>query len=641
MTTFIEIQQEFGRCCRANDGMSCIFTRTLNDGTRKMIANRLNQYAAQLDWNRVIGLVDVSKRHDATAGILVCDTKAYFYGGRNKPQKVWYDEVSRIAILRTEEGFDYGVKFELDSNADYLWKCDVVDCEAITKLIKSIKRINRAAAEEYSRVNLEYENEAAGIEVGGLTVGSRGVVNKVYDEERFHARQGHGFAAERANNLEDRLHGKKATIEGDNNVKNGPDRAIHQPDGAKVLIQSKYCATGRTSINGCFENGGSGEFRYFDSNGKPMVIEVASDTIEDARKAMAGKIENGQVKGVTDPEKAKEIVQPGHFTYQQAKNIAKAGNLDSIIYDAKSGVVISLSAFGVSASITLAISIWNGEEPTVALKNAAFSGIKIGGTTLVTTVLASQIAKSSISGAMTPSFQALAKTLSPKAYAALANAFRSGTTLTGGAAINSAAKLLKGNAITAVVTTAVLTSFDVKDIVLGRISGAQLAVNFAKTTTTVVGGTAGWLGGSTVGTMVLPGVGTVVGGLVGSLVAGGGLGVLIDKATGKFFDSDTDKMIRLIQAAFRDVSEEYLLSQDEAEKISDKLVAKINEKALKKMHSSKDRYWHARGIIEPLANEQVKIRPRIAAPSEDLMEESIDSVVMDIALELGGSGLDE
>ena len=238
-----------------------------------------------------------------------------------------------------------------------------------------------------------------------------------------------------------------------------------------------------------------------------MVIEVASDTIEDARKAMAGKIENGQVKGVTDPEKAKEIVQPGHFTYQQAKNIAKAGNLDSIIYDAKSGAVISLSAFGVSASITLAISIWNGEEPTVALKNAAFSGIKIGGTTLVTTVLASQIAKSSISGAMTPSFQALAKTLSPKAYAALANAFRSGTTLTGGAAINSAAKLLKGNAITAVVTTAVLTSFDVKDIVLGRISGAQLAVNFAKTTTTVVGGTAGWLGGSTVGTMVLPGVG--------------------------------------------------------------------------------------------------------------------------------------
>lgn len=171
----------------------------------------------------------------------------------------------------------------------------------------------------------------------------------------------------------------------------------------------------------------------------------------------------------------------------------------------------------------MAISIWNGEEPTVALKNAAFSGIKIGGTTLVTTVLASQIAKSSISGAMTPSFQALAKTLSPKAYAALANAFRSGTTLTGGAAINSAAKLLKGNAITAVVTTAVLTSFDVKDIVLGRISGAQLAVNFAKTTTTVVGGTGGWLGGSTVGTMVLPGVGTVVGGLVGSLVAGGGL----------------------------------------------------------------------------------------------------------------------
>ena len=78
MTTFVEIQQEFGRCCWANDGMSCIFVRTLNDDTRKTIAKRLNQYAVQLDWSRVIGLVDVSKRHDATAGILVCDKKGGF-----------------------------------------------------------------------------------------------------------------------------------------------------------------------------------------------------------------------------------------------------------------------------------------------------------------------------------------------------------------------------------------------------------------------------------------------------------------------------------------------------------------------------------------------------------------------------------
>ncbi|MFR5090708.1 MAG: hypothetical protein ACLTDR_00615 [Adlercreutzia equolifaciens] len=103
---------------------------------------------------------------------------------------------------------------------------------------------------------------------------------------------------------------------------------------------------------------------------------MASDTIEDARKAMAGKIENGQVKGVTDPEKAKEIVQPGHFTYQQAKNIAKAGNLTPSSMTRSPEPSSPLGLLG-KRSITLAISIWNGEEPTVALKNAAFSGIKI------------------------------------------------------------------------------------------------------------------------------------------------------------------------------------------------------------------------------------------------------------------------
>ncbi len=637
-----------GECLQASEGrnkesegMSCLSVRTIDDKNQKAISKRLSQYSSQLDWNRAIGLIDVSRKQDASAGVLLCDTKAYFYGGHKKVQKIWYDEICKIKLLKTEEGAGCGIRFETESNADYEWRCETADCEAIAKLIQNAERSNRAAAEEYDRINLEYESGNAGIEAGGLAAGGKGIVCKLFDEERFHARQGHGFAAERANNLEDRLHGKRATIEGDNNVKNGPDRAILQLDGTKVFIQSKYCATGKTSINSCFESGGSGAFRYFDSNGYPMVIEVASDTIEDAQKAMAVKIRNGQVKGITDPEMAKELVKPGRFTYQQAKNIAKAGNIDSIIYDVKSGAVISLSAFGVSASIALAVSLWNGEKPTIALKNAAFCGIKIGGTTLITTVLAGQIAKSSISGAMTPGFQALAKTLSPKAYAALANAFRNGSTLTGAAAVNSAAKLLKGNVITAAVTTAVMTSFDVKDIVLGRMSGAQLAVNFARTTTTVAGGTAGWVGGSALGTMVLPGVGTVVGGLAGSLVAGGGLGVLMDKTTGKFFDSDNDKMGRLIQAAFQDVCEDYLLTQDEAEKVSDKLAPIIDDKVLKKMHASKDRYKYGRGLIEPLAEEQTKRRPRIGAPNAGLMEESVGSVLLDIALELEGGKSNE
>lgn len=81
-------------------------------------------------------------------------------------------------------------------------------------------------------------------------------------KKKFHSRQGHGFAAERANHLYDKLTGHNAKIVGDDNAKNGADRIV---DG--VYIQSKYCATGSRCVNECFENDGKGAFRYM-NNGK-------------------------------------------------------------------------------------------------------------------------------------------------------------------------------------------------------------------------------------------------------------------------------------------------------------------------------------------------------------------------------------
>ena len=54
---------------------------------------------------------------------------------------------------------------------------------------------------------------------GGLAIGHYGTINKGYDEERFHSKQGHGFAAERANDLYDKLTGHKSQIVGDDNQK--------------------------------------------------------------------------------------------------------------------------------------------------------------------------------------------------------------------------------------------------------------------------------------------------------------------------------------------------------------------------------------------------------------------------------------
>lgn len=57
-------------------------------------------------------------------------------------------------------------------------------------------------------------------------------------------------------------------------------------------------------------------------DGKPMQIEVPSDKFDAAVQAMEEKIREGKIPGVTDPNEAKNIVRKGHFTYQQAKNIA-------------------------------------------------------------------------------------------------------------------------------------------------------------------------------------------------------------------------------------------------------------------------------------------------------------------------------
>ena len=61
--------------------------------------------------------------------------------------------------------------------------------------------------------------------------------------DKFQAAQGHGFAAEQANNLHDILTGKDAKIVGGDNAKDGPDRMVNG-----VNIQTKYCHDAASSV---------------------------------------------------------------------------------------------------------------------------------------------------------------------------------------------------------------------------------------------------------------------------------------------------------------------------------------------------------------------------------------------------------
>lgn len=597
----------------------------------KKIDNALRKFASGMDRKTIIGFYDTTMAGSGKNGYIFTDVKVYYsdiFGNAfGKPQELRYDDIKDIEIVdKQKKDCDRGLKFKLYDGTTVLWNSCSLNKKPLYNFFTDLLKLTNAAKRADTTADASYEHKSdSGAMAGGISLETYANVNKNYDEEKFHARQGHGFAAERANNLYDNLTGHKASIVGDDNAKNGADRIV---DG--VYIQSKYCATGSKCINECFADDGKGTFRYM-NDGKPMQIEVPSDKYDAAVQAMEEKIRNGQVQGVSDPNEAKNIVRKGNFTYEQAKNIAKAGTVESLTYDAINGVIIASSAFGVTALITFATSIWNGESFDDALKFATYSGLKVGGTAFITTIAASQLCKAGLNSALVGSSEAIVALMGPKASAVLINAFRSGSNLYGAAAMKSAAKLLRGNSVTAGVTVVVLSSFDIVNIFRGRISGKQLFKNFVNTTTQVVGGTGGWLSGAAIGSAILPGVGTVIGGLIGSIGMGSAAGKVSNKVLGKFIEDDADEMVEIIKKVFEKLAGEYLLSQKEAENSVDQLEYMLDGKILKDMFASSNRKTFAKHLLVPIIENEVAKRNEIAAVSDEQMANSLKQVLKEIA----------
>ena len=532
--------------------------------------------------------------------------KGFYYKERNDtPLFIQYDEIKSVTVndnasamkvetIRNKKIFignmlsSFRKKFELKTLL-----------EEICGLVRRAKSPNFSAG----------SSTFSSGDYAGTVYGNVSASSTAYAYNKFSTPQGHGYAAERANHMRDVVFGHDARILGDNNALNGADRSV---DG--VMIQSKYCSNGARCISECFRNG---EFRYYNADGSPMQIEVPSDKYDDAVKAMEGKIREGKIRGVRDPSKAKEIVRKGHYTYEQSKNIAKAGTIDSITFDATTGIITGAYAGGISAAISFAVSLWNGGDFDDALINAGLSFLKVGGTAAVTSLCVSQLSRTGLNSALVGTSDAIVAAMGPKASAYLVKAFSSGTNIYGAAAMKSASKLLRGNIITAAISTAVLSSFDIANIFMGRISGKQLFKNLTTTAASVGGATAGWAAGAAIGS-VIPGLGTAVGGLIGGLLgAFGGGSVAGDAAKyvlDDFIEDDAEAMIRIVKSEFETLAGEYLVSKEEAERIADRLKDKIDGSTLKDMFASSSRYKFAENILRPLFDEAVRKRRHISLP---------------------------
>lgn len=470
----------------------------------------------------------------------------------------------------------------------------------------------------------EKKENAAPVQSGAVNADMNAAAQQT-QMDKFQAAQGHGYAAEQANNLYDILTGKDAKIVGGDNAKDGPDRMVNG-----VNIQTKYCHDAASSVQAAFENG---QYRYVNADGSPMQLEVPADQYEKAVELMAKRIERGEVPGVTDPEQAKEIVRKGKFTYQQAVNITKFGTIESIAFDAVNGAIICTSAFGITTLLTFAQHCWQGDPMDVAVEEAAYSGLQVGGAAFANSVITAQLMRTDLPKLLQGPTDVIVDLLGPKVSAILANALRDGANIYGAAAMKSLSKLLRCNFVASTVMTFVLSASDIRNAFRGQISVKQLIKNII----TVGGGIAGGIVGAAAAGQAILGLATggastlvsgavaAVGGMAGGMAGSSGAHALV----GQFVEDDAVEMTRLIEDAFCQQAQDYLLNQDELEIALDELNLKLTGEKLLDTYASPDHEAYAEQFVKEIVERTVQGRCRIYMPTEAQMIQGIGRVVKD------------
>ena len=390
--------------------------------------------------------------------------------------------------------------------------------------------------------------------------------------QKYHNQNGgHGYAAEDANALNDILRGRKVEKTGGANTLDGPDRIV---DGIK--IQTKYWATAEETLNAALDN--QGRFRY-----EGQMLEVPKDQYKKVRILVQKKIDNGELVGKDgnplNVSKAEEIVKEGSITYAQAKNIAKAGNIDSITFDIKNQVITSGCIMGASVVLSTAINIWHGKKDfSEAAQEALIESFQAGKSSMFVGVLSAQAlrTKTAASGTIIvrPAVNWMYKTKFGKVAIEKIAEASLGKAVYGASAVNNVSKLLRSNVITAGITVAVVTAPGFyRSLFAKNQSWTQFFKDLSVTLSGIAGGAGGWFAGAWAGAAagsIIPGVGNAVGGMVGgvigALLGGAGASTGAKTISDEIADDDSVAVWKDIRGALEELATDYLLTEEELNK---------------------------------------------------------------------------
>ena len=337
---------------------------------------------------------------------------------------------------------------------------------------------------------------------------------------RMSAARANGWAAEDWNALVDKLCGKHVDKVGLSNELNGADRIVNG-----IKIQTKYCSSAYDSVYNAFDKA-TGQFRY-----PGMKLEVPKGQGKDAIRYFAERIRRGDVPGVTDPAKAREIIVEGHCTYDQAVKVAKAGNVESLKYDVMSHAVTCACVTGLTFVLTYAGCRMRGLDPKEAFKCAYKRALVTGATYLTVSVAIQQFFRTQpgrntlvwvTQGARKAVETAYRSELGRKTITQVASR-QVGKQASEQAIKNAATKITRSNVITATAMTVAVTVPDIVRSCRGKQSWKETGKNAIVNTAGTAGGWGGAAAGAAIGTAICPGIGTTIGGIIGGL--GVGIGV--------------------------------------------------------------------------------------------------------------------
>ena len=495
--------------------------------------------------------------------------------------------------------------------------------------------------EEDKTIEVGTEDTEAGPATDGLPAPLTAQALEKTQISKYYTKGGHGFAAEDANDFADTIRGKRAEIVGTSNEFNGADRIV---DG--VRVQSKYFQTAPETVAAAFDSS-SGNYRY-----PGQVLEVPRDQYEACVELMRDRITKGKVPGFSNPGDAEKIVKEGTVTYRQARNIARAGNIDSLMFDTKTQAVTCTYVFAISFAVNFARGRWSGQSTQDAMRAALGSALATGGTTLITGVVSAQLLRTRAAaiGAVTVrnGMKFVSHTNIGRQTIHRIAAGSLGRPVYGAAATNHVAKLLRSNALTSIAATAVITAPDFYRAAFdGSISWRQFTKNLSVNAAGVAGGVGGWVGGAAVGGAAgsaVPIVGTAAGAVVGGIIGAVGGGVVgsnaAKAAADGIVDDDSKRLITALQDEIQELAVEYMLTEDEVEQIASAVGKTASQKWLREMYretkhaSDEVRRKFVRLEFESEFETLIRKRPKIALPTVEQLEEEtmrlVDAVAADI-----------